>query len=427
VYVDDQLCRLSVKRAEALLYYCLSARRSGHRRFTRRHLCDLFWPDEEDEQHARQRLNDTLWRLRRDLQKAAGATKDAPPCLLSTPETVEFNLQCAYDYDVEEFERLVDTATGETALQTLERAGALYRGGFLETFDSLSFGADFELWLSERQATLASHYHKLLHLLSIQYMARGDWSAAIEHLHRLQAATPEEQAGYGLLMISHAVTGQIAQAERAYRQYVEMANTVLHRPPNTAMERLHKIIQDRQFTPQHALQLVDNALRAPRKTMEAPLQEALLVLLKAFKAKELPAPSPGYHRVWQRAKEEARRHGCSLIGLPHLFLALCADSDDAVEAIRDSIHPMNLDDVVQGLHFVLGEEAPASAQDPTACTLELRHVCQVARDFAEDAEAEAIDVRHLWVALLKEEYGVLGQVLERYGINRSRLLEEIPE
>jgi ATP-dependent Clp protease ATP-binding subunit ClpA len=112
--------------------------------------------------------------------------------------------------------------------------------------------------------------------------------------------------------------------------------------------------------------------------------------------------------------------------MPHLFLALCADSDDSVEAIRDSIHPMNLDDVVQGLHFVLGE-APASAQDPTACTLELRHVCQVACDFADDAEAEAIDLRHLWVALLKEEYGVLGQVLERYGINRSRLLEEIPE
>jgi ATP-dependent Clp protease ATP-binding subunit ClpA len=83
---------------------------------------------------------------------------------------------------------------------------------------------------------------------------------------------------------------------------------------------------------------------------------------------------------------------------------------------------VQLDTTIQAVCTVLGEAAQAS-QHPPRQTLPLQQVLQVATDLANDGMSELIDVSHLWGALLRENHGLLSQILAHYGIDCSSVLE----
>jgi ATP-dependent Clp protease ATP-binding subunit ClpA len=92
-----------------------------------------------------------------------------------------------------------------------------------------------------------------------------------------------------------------------------------------------------------------------------------------------------------------------------------------------SIHAnglVSLDEVMQTIRFVLGENM-AGSQAPTQYTLELQHILQVARDLAEQAGAEAVNVPHLWSALLQGKPEWLEKVLEHHDVSTSEILTAI--
>lgn len=426
ICIGECTCKIRSKKAEALLFYCLLSSPVGRRLFTRRHLCDVFWPEEQSETRARKNLSDTLWLLKDDLHKG-GADESQSACLRGTRDTIEFNTVCGYVCDVEEFERLVCTVTEETSLEALERVYSLYHGQFLATFEIQDVHPDFETWVTARQEALASDYRQLLQRLSIRYMAQGSWSLALQCLTRLQQETPEEHAVYSLLMISYAVTGQIAQAQQTYRQYTESMHTAFHLSPHPAMDKLHRLIGARQFVPQQAQQLVEEALRTPRVGMESPFQETLTALWRALNT---PLPNKAYHKVWQQAQAVAKSQGCSVVGTPHLFLALCTTHYDmeedvrTLENVREAMLPEHLDELVRALRWVLSEYA-TGRRTPAQGTLELDHVLERACELAADGGDEIITPLHLWRALLQEEHGVLSQVLRRYEIDRIALLHAL--
>jgi len=380
IYIGERPCKVRSKKAEALLAYCLLYSPAPQRVLTRRHLCDMFWPKETEEVRARKHLSDTLWLLKRDLQQA-GADESQCACLRGTRDNVAFNATCDYVCDVEAFTRLVLAMTDETSLETLEWAYGLYRGPFLEVCDIPDVHPEFETWVSERQGILAAHYQQLLHHLSIRYMARGAWPLALHSLKRLQRATPEDHAVYSLLMINYAVTGQITQAEQIYRQYVEVMNAAGHLPPDPAVAKLHQLIGTHPFVPQQAQPLVEETLRTQRAHMDAPLKETLSALWKALALAEAPSPSAAYTKVWRGAQTIAKRHGCSIVGTPHVFLALCTTEYDTtedaqtLEDLREALHPRALDEIVQACQWVLGEATLDDMTRPLS-TLELQRVLQ---------------------------------------------------
>jgi DNA-binding SARP family transcriptional activator len=405
-----------VKRAEALLFYCLDARRP----LTRLHLCDLFWPGKGKE--ARDLLSDTIWRLRNDL-RAVGATRGFQDCLICTRETVAFDFHCAYSYDVEAFEHFACAVTDETPLSELERAVDLYRGKFLETFHVSSADADFDDWVSTRQHVLESHYHTLLQLLSTRHMARGDCSAAILYLDRLLVDNPEEQVVYGLLMVCYAVTGQSTLVQKTYQQYVQMGEDTFGMAPDAVMVRLYHTVQRGQLSTLQTQDLITSVIQANQQTMDPQLRSTFLAVLKGVAVKKAPVQSVAYRRVLRRAQEQAAQHGCTLVGTPHLFLALCADHGTSMRSIQAN-GLVSLDEVMQTIRFVLGENM-AGSQAPTQYTLELQHILQVARDLAEQAGAEAVNVPHLWSALLQGKPEWLEKVLEHHDVSTSEILTAI--
>lgn len=90
IYIGEHTCKIRSKKAAALLFYCLLFPPVGRRLLTRRHLCDIFWPEEQDETRARKNLSDTLWLLKDDLQKS-GANESQRECLRGSRDSIEFH------------------------------------------------------------------------------------------------------------------------------------------------------------------------------------------------------------------------------------------------------------------------------------------------------------------------------------------------
>ncbi len=139
-----------------------------------------------------------------------------------------------------------------------------------------------------------------------------------------------------------------------------------------------------------------------------------------------PPLSPLYQQVLQQAHEEARHYGASLVGTPHLFLALHTFAPDPLRQALHDCSALSPEAIGQTLRSVLEPPAPGR-KAPTARTLPLHHVLREAQTLAQDIKADRTDVEHLWVALCKEERSLFTQVLTQYGVSRAQLLEAMRE
>lgn len=437
---DHKICvgvspiTVSVRKAEAMLYYNVFSERP----VTSLYLCDLLWPDVE-EKKARQNLNDAVYNLKKGLQDAHAPETIVGALSRSRDGLVVFNKRCGYTCDVEEFEGVLNSATDKTDLQTLEKAFALYHGPFLDNF-SIQDAPGFDAWVTAKRQRLHGAYCKLLHLLSTRYLMNGAWPRAIETLERLrgsllevaesqwdQKTMSDQEVVHGLLMMCHALTYRLDLAGSIYADYVQLQSIdSLQVSPSLTLEKLHKIIQTYQPSNLRVRTLIAEALRRiSHRTMEPRLEDALLSVYAATGAQRAPRQGRKYRDVLLRAQKEALRHGAALIGTPHLLLALCDCTEHDFSIVQNCL-PLSLSRLSQAIRNVLGE-ASVNNHEPTAYTLPLQHVLQVATDVAGAEQADTIDVSHLWIALVQEEHGFFSQLLEQGGIDRLEVLEQMEE
>jgi len=400
--IDTYPCKFGVHKAEAMLYYSLFSPRP----VSILYLCDLLWPDTEDRK-ARQNLNDAFYSLRKGLQEAH-APEAIFNCLSRSRGLVEFNRNCGYTCDAETFEGIISSATDKTDLQTLETALHLYRGPFLENF-AIQEAPGFDAWVEGKRQALAGAYRKLLHLLSTRYLTQSNWPDAIKCLERLgdelaeahpevQRAISDPEVVHGLLMMCHAFTYRLDLAGQVYETYEQMQQAdPAPSSPSPTLEKLHKIIQTYQPSNVRVRTLVADALRRiSHRTTEPRLQDALMSVYMATGAQRPPTQGVRYREVLLRAQEEAVCHGATLIGTPHLVLALCDLTDETYSTIRDSL-PLALERVAQALRTIVGE-VTTNDPAPTEYTLSLQRVLQMAADVAGTVRANTIDIPHLWIA-----------------------------
>ncbi len=195
-------------KVRALLAYLAV---EAHRLHRRESLAGLLWPDWPD-RAARTNLRNALANLR----KAIGDRHAAPPFLLITRETIQFNTTSDHWLDVTAFSELVEAdQASQPTVRQLEEAVALYQGSFLEGF-SLKDSPAFEDWSLLTRERLQRQALTALHQLAGYYEQRGEYERACEIAWRQVELEPWDEEAHQQLMRALALNNQRSAALAQY-------------------------------------------------------------------------------------------------------------------------------------------------------------------------------------------------------------------
>jgi DNA-binding SARP family transcriptional activator len=211
------------KKASALLAYVAA---QGGRAVSRERLAHLLWPDLRSGQ-ARHSLRNCLLELRKALGPSAAIhlVSDLANC----------QLQHVF-VDLDQFDRL----SRSPRRSELQAAADLYRGEFLQGLDLDS--EPFQEWLAaERDRTLAV-VCDVLHRLTAEQDAAGEYEAAIQSARRLVALDPLSEVGQRALIRAYARTGRRGAALRRFKSYAEILKRELGVAPDAETQALAKEI-----------------------------------------------------------------------------------------------------------------------------------------------------------------------------------------
>jgi DNA-binding SARP family transcriptional activator len=237
-------------KVRALLAYLAVEADRPHRREA---LAALLWPEMPD-RSARSNLRDILSNLR----KVIGDRDATPPFLLITRETLQFNIASDHWLDVAAFTDLAEPALsadeasesgriggrqGLEDLSGLEKAIALYRGGFLEGF-SVSDSAAFEEWALFTRERLARQISSTLHRLAETYERRGEYEQAQSCAWRQVELAPWDEAAHQQLMRTLALSGQRSAALAQYETCCRLLAEELGVEPARETTRLYEQIRN---------------------------------------------------------------------------------------------------------------------------------------------------------------------------------------
>jgi DNA-binding SARP family transcriptional activator len=138
---------ISSRPAQSLFAYLILNAGTSHRR---EKLAGMLWPDSLEET-ARDNLRHALWRVRKALKSAASTR-----FLQAEDLAITFEASSDYWLDVEELEKLSDTASVDHLMKTL----SVYQGELLPGF--------YEEWvLLEREHLYSIFEHHMAHLMSL--------------------------------------------------------------------------------------------------------------------------------------------------------------------------------------------------------------------------------------------------------------------
>ena len=226
ITLDGQPARgFSYNKVRALLaYLAVEADRAHHRDA----VVGLFWPDQPDKA-ARTNLRQALATLR----EALGDASAAPPFLLTTRDTIQFNVESEYDLDVETLAACLPACLAHPhrgldrcrpCAARMEQAIALYRGDFLAQF-ALSDSAPFEEWTLVKRERLRQAALEMLTHLAAFHERRGDYEQARQYARRHIEIDPWREEAHRRLMSLLAASGQrnaaLAQSESCRRLLAE--------------------------------------------------------------------------------------------------------------------------------------------------------------------------------------------------------------
>jgi DNA-binding SARP family transcriptional activator len=265
--LDDQPATFATDRARALLAYLAVEADRPHRREA---LAALLWPD-RPETAARRNLSQTLARLRRAIDDHHAA----PPFLLITAKTIQFNADSA-KLDVARFETLLATCAAHAhpdlpldfapsrpgpnggagtgvdrcpaCIDRLEQAADLYRGEFMHGL-FLPDGQLFEEWALFKREQLHRRALDVLRMLTAIYEAEGTYDRARHYAQRQLSLEPWREEAHRQLMRALALGGQRGAALAQYETCCRLLAEELGAEPHADTTALYQRIQRGELRP----------------------------------------------------------------------------------------------------------------------------------------------------------------------------------
>jgi len=231
IFADDETVPPPTPTKVLLLWAHLLLKRG--RPTPRDHLAYTLWPD-ETEADARANLRRHLHLLRKQLP----AHPQDRPWILATRQSIQWNPQAAYEFDVALVEEF-DPATASEA----EWAAMIkrYRGDLLEGF--------YDDWTQAERARLRRRYLRLLEQRIAAQKAAGDLRGAIHTTRRLLAHDPLREEPYRELMELYYRAGDRAAALREFEKCEELLRTELEAKPMPETLALRDVIMSGQDLP----------------------------------------------------------------------------------------------------------------------------------------------------------------------------------
>ncbi len=213
-------------KSQALLYY-LAVTASTHHRST---LTALLWPESSETQ-----ANASLRTILADLRKLVGDH------LTITRHTAAVETQGLW-LDVAQFDALL-RRTAERAVDVLQMQAAvsLYAGDFLEGFH-VPAAPPFDQWLMVERERLRLAMTSTLLALADWHTEQQDYATSLDHVTRLLAIDPVNEAGHRHKMVLLVQMGQRSAALQHYESCRRVLAEELGVEPAPETLALHELI-----------------------------------------------------------------------------------------------------------------------------------------------------------------------------------------
>src|SRR5690349_18509197 len=216
------------KRAALLTWLALSTSRGPQRRDS---LLALFWP-EQDAEHARAALNQSVHFLRRALSAESIVARNAAELAIDSSL-----LWC----DAIAFE-------GELDAGHLSEALELYRGDFLEGFHVVGV-PEFERWVTSERARLATRYAGAIEAMAAAREAAGDFAGAVGLWRQLAARDLLSSRTTLRLMHALVAAGDPGGAVQHARVHETVLREELNVQPDAQVQALVRELQSQRVVP----------------------------------------------------------------------------------------------------------------------------------------------------------------------------------
>jgi predicted ATPase/DNA-binding SARP family transcriptional activator len=289
----EPIARFESDKVRALLAYLAVEADCPHRREA---LVGLLWPD-WPEAAARRNLSHALANLRRAIDDNAAA----PPFLLITPQTIQFNRAADYYLDVEAFSYQPSAVSGrpsanapfpisnlqpptsdlqsltsnlQSPISALQSAVELYRGSFLEGF-SLKDCPAFDDWVLLTRERLQRQALAALQQVATYCEQRGEVDLAVGYARREVELEPWREEAQRRLMRLLALSGQRSAALVQYAACRRILKEEMGVEPESETTALYERLQSEQDLHAHPLATAHNlpASLIPLVGREAELAE----------------------------------------------------------------------------------------------------------------------------------------------------------
>lgn len=220
---------LETRKAVALLAYLGL---SFPHPLSREYLATLFWP-EYDQQHAYANLRRSIYSVNREL---------GPGLIVGNRESAVINPSCPFWQDVNEFRLLLTSVKSHDhvgvvcveCIDHLEKAIALYRGGFLEGLN-LRDAPEFDNWQYLQREGFLQDLTSSLEKLALAYVASGEWEKAIQRArHWVSLDYLNEKAQRTLIEI-YIQAGQRSAGLNQLEVFSRILNDEIGQPPDDEM------------------------------------------------------------------------------------------------------------------------------------------------------------------------------------------------
>jgi adenylate cyclase len=237
---DAPITDFETEKSQALLAYLAVEAGRPHRRAR---LAEMLWPD-RPEGAARANLRHALASLRR----AIGDPQAAPPFLLATRQTIQFNDASDAWVDTEAFLKSLEGKTPHTPppVRQLEDAVGLYRGGFLEDI-SIADSAAFHEWVLLKREQFRRQASNALCGLAKCYEIWGMFERALEHAWRQVELEPWDEQAHRQVMRLLAFSGQRGTALAQYEACCRLLAEELGVEPEMETTELFERIRDEEL------------------------------------------------------------------------------------------------------------------------------------------------------------------------------------
>jgi DNA-binding SARP family transcriptional activator len=235
VAIDDRLVDAwDGARGQTLFKYLLTHRGCPCARDV---LTDVFWPDVSPDQ-ARNRFHVALSALRRSLRVVGDI-----PVVEFRGGAYGLNPELDLQVDVDEFERLVETAEGAlrdgdtaAAIACYAQAVTLYRGDLLAE-------SPYDDWALLPRETLRVAYLDVLDRLAALHLAKESFGPCIAVAQLILQQDPCREDAHRLLMRCYAQQGRVHEALRQFEFCSRALATTLGSGPSRATVELHHSIR----------------------------------------------------------------------------------------------------------------------------------------------------------------------------------------